>query len=127
MQNYAFIIHRFLYYLFMEQLTITGLILSSIPVLLAIIGYIVKRGLTRFDTKMDESINVSNMLKNSINNLSLEVSKISIIGDQRQLRSDDQMSRVFSELTCHENTIDNHANKLQEHELKIAKLQKNEK
>jgi hypothetical protein len=34
------------------------------------------------------------------------------------------MGRVYGELAAHDNILDTHANKLQDHELKIAKLEK---
>ena len=108
----------------MTAVTIADLALYLVPVALGIIGYIIKRGLERFDTKMDASVEVNNALKESINKLALEVSRIGAIGDQRQLQCDERMSRVYGELTSHSNILDRHADKIQEHELKISKLEK---
>ena len=108
----------------MTAVTIADLALYLVPVALAIIGYIIKRGLERFDFKMDASVESNNALKDSINKLTLEISRISILGDQRQLRCDERMGAVYGHLTEHDNILDKHADKLQEHELKITKLEK---
>ena len=108
----------------MTAVTIADLALYLVPITLGIIGYIIKRGLERFDVKMDASVESNIALKESINKLAAEVAGLSILGDQRQLQCDERMSRVYGELTSHSNILDKHADKLQEHELKISKLEK---
>ena len=109
------------------ELTLVNVALTSIPVLLGIIGYIIKRGLTQYDTKMDSHAEIMSLLKDSINGLRVEISKISILSDQRQAQCDERMSRVYGQLTNHDNMLDRHSDTLQKHELEITKLKKNEK
>lgn len=109
------------------ELTLVNVALTSIPVLLGIIGYIIKRGLTQYDTKMDSHSEIMSLLKDSINELKVEISKISTLNDERQSKCDERMSRVYGQLTNHDNMLDRHADTLQKHELEITKLKKNEK
>jgi len=108
-------------------MTIEQLAIYSIPFLLAIIGYIIKRGIQRYDDKADAHSEIMSLLKDSINDLKVEISKISTLNDERQTKCDERMSRVYGQLTTHDNVLDRHADTLQKHEIEITKLKKNEK
>ena len=108
----------------MTVITAVDIALYAIPVMLGIIGWIVKRGIARNDANQDATVEMMGMLKDSINSLKIEISKMSVLGDSRQTACDERMGRIYGELAAHDNILDIHANKLQDHEVKIAKLEK---
>ena len=108
----------------MIEMTAVDIALYTIPVMLGVIGWIVKRGISRNDANQDATVEMMGLLKDSINSLKIEISKLGVLGDSRQTACDERMSRVYGELAAHDNILDTHANKLQDHELKIAKLEK---
>lgn len=101
-------------------MTAPDIAIYLIPLLLGIIAYFVKRGVKLNDEQMKEHTNMMHLLKDSINDLRVEISKLTL----GQSSTDSKLVRVNEDLADHASIIGRHADKLQEHELKIAKLEK---
>lgn len=101
-------------------MTAPDIAIYLIPLLLGIIAYFVKRGIKLNDEQMKEHTKMMHLLKDSINELRIEISKLSL----NQSTTDNKIVRINEDLSDHAALIGRHADKLQEHELKIAKLEK---
>lgn len=92
---------------------LSELALTITPVLMVMLGYFLKK-----------LVDTIGRLEVTVNKLNERTMVLTISADERQVRCDDRMSAVYGRLTEHDNTLDKHADRLQEHELKIEKLSK---
>ena len=92
---------------------LSDIALTITPILMVMLGYFLKK-----------LVDTIGRLELTVNKLNERTMGISLLSDQRQLRCDERMGAVYGQLTEHDNLLDKHADKLQQHELQIAKISK---
>ena len=90
---------------------LSDIALTVTPILMVMLGYFLKK-----------LVDTIERLELTVNKLNERTMGLSLVADQRQQRCDERMSAVYGQLTEHDNLLEKHADKLQEHELQIAKI-----
>ena len=95
-----------------------------IPFMLAIIAYLVKKGIDHVTTSIKNQDEKQDVFHDAINELKMAITLLARETSSRCEMHEERFGRIYGSISTLDNTVDKHADKLQDHEIRIATIEK---
>lgn len=94
-----------------------------IPAMLGVIAYLVQKGIEHITGSIKKQAEKQDEFHNSINELNMAIKLLARESSSRCELHEERFGRIYGNIATLDNTIDLHANRLQEHEIRLTKLE----
>lgn len=94
-----------------------------IPVMLAVIAYLVQKGIDHITGSIKKQAEKQDQFNSSISELNMAIKLLARESSSRCELHEERFGRIYGNIATLDNTIDSHANRLQEHEIRLTKLE----